>query len=154
MSRVYHRNAARPWPTRKIVKVVVGLILLVPLLGAGTIAELHLSGLHKPHPLLRLVIVEGESMEPTFHPGQQLLFVRRPWRQGSIVIADTGDSYEVVKRVVTQRGDTVVITGDNRAVTASYALPSDKIIATFCCRTGLKFAPPQLRKQPASSPDN
>ena len=150
MSRVYHRQSRPRWPLRKIIEVVLGVVILVPLLGAGTIAVLHLTGLEDPHPLVRLVEVEGDSMEPTFHPGEQLLFVRKEWHEGSVVIADIGEPTAVVKRVWGTEGGKVIITGDNTETTASFRLPKDKIIATFFCRTRLKFAPPEIGKKPAS----
>ena len=134
----------------KILKVVVSAIILIPLLGVGAIAALHLIGLDEARPLVRIVIVEGKSMEPTFEPGEQLLFVRKEWGKGSIVIADIGEPTEVIKRVWDVRGDEVIITGDNTQVTASYRLPKDKIIATFLCRTQLKFAPPQIGRRPGA----
>ncbi len=112
----------------KIVKVVLSALILVPLLGAGTLAVLHLTGLDEPHPLVRFVVVEGDSMAPTFHPGEQLLFTQRPWQEGSIVIADINEKTAVVKRVWAIQGEEVVITGDSVEVTASYRLPKDKII--------------------------
>ncbi len=92
MSRVYHRQSRPRWPVRKIIEVVLAVVVLVPLLGAGAIAVLHLTGMDEPHPLVRLVAVAGNSMEPTFHAGEQLLFVRKQWHQGSVVIADIADA--------------------------------------------------------------
>jgi signal peptidase I len=154
MSRVYHREARPRWSVRKIVGAVLGIIVVLPLLGAGAIAIIHLTQLDSPHPLLRLVTVEGDSMLPTFHAGQQLVFVRKPWHKGSIVIADVGEPAPVVKRVWGGTQDDVIITGDNQQITATYSVSPDKIIATFCCRTGLTFAPPQLRGKPARAGEN
>lgn len=153
MSRVYHRQGHTRRSLRKIVVSVLGAVVVLPLLAAGAVAVAHLTEMDSPHPLVRLVVVEGDSMLPTFQAGEQLLFVRRPWREQSIVIADIGEPSPVVKRVVGRRGELIVITGDNTQVTASYAVPPDKIIATFCCRTGLRIAPPQLQSktEPADS---
>jgi signal peptidase I len=147
MSRVYRSNRRPRWSLGKRIRVAATTIIAVPLLGLGTIAVLHLAGLNQPHPLARLVIVIGDSMEPTFHPGDQLLCLRRPWDVGSVVIADVGEKTPVVKRVVSRQGASVFITGDNAAVTASYTISPDKIIAVYCCRTGLKF-PPTLPPNP------
>jgi signal peptidase I len=150
MSRVHRSHEKQRWSPGKKIEAVLGVVILVPLLGAGGIALLHLTGLTDPHPLVRLVIVDGDSMEPTFHPGEQLLFLRRPWGVGSIVLAEVGEANAVVKRVREWQGDRVVITGDNHAVTATYRLSPDKIIATFFCRTRLNFPPPRLGEKPAS----
>lgn len=150
MSRVYRRpGQPQRSSLRRVVMSVLGAAVVLPLLAAGAVAVAHLTELDSPHPLLRLVIVEGDSMLPTFQPGEQLLFVRKPWQEGSIVIADIGEPSAVVKRVVGRRGDRVIITGDNQQVTASYAVPPDRIIATFCCRTGLRFAPPEMKGKPS-----
>jgi signal peptidase I len=147
MSRSFCRDRKRPWCFRRVVNLVGTVVIVIPLLAVGTIAVLHLVGLHKEHPLVRLVIVIGHSMDPTFAPGEQLLCVRRGWEPGSIVIADVGEKTPVVKRVVSRQDDSVYITGDNAAVTASYTITPDKIIAVYVCRTGLKF-PPTLRPGP------
>ncbi len=151
MSRVYHRQGKPRRSLRRLVVSVLGAAVVLPLLTAGAVAVIHLTQLDAPHPLLRLVIVEGNSMLPTFQPGEQLLFARRPWQEQSVVIADIGEPSPVVKRVVGRRGDRIIITGDNQQTTATYAVPPDRIIATFCCRTGLRFAPPEMKGTPRPS---
>jgi hypothetical protein len=121
----------------------LGTLAAVPILGVGVLAVLHIVGLDSPHPLARFVIVNGKSMLPTFVPGEQLLFVRRSWEVGDVVIADVGEDEAVVKRVVKIKNDQVVITGDNKAVTATYRLPADRIVATLVMPTGLRFTPPK-----------
>jgi hypothetical protein len=143
MSRVYRSTPRPPRPVGRILKLTLSALVVIPLLGAGAIAALHLSGADDPHPLVRLIVVEGNSMLPTFHPGEQLLFVRGRWGPGSVVLADVGEDRAVVKRVWEVQGDRVIITGDNNKTTASYRLPRERIIARFCCRTGLKLSPPE-----------
>jgi len=145
MSRVYRRGAEETRRRRRRLLIsLLGLVLVSPLLLVGAVAVLHLVGLSSPHPLVRLAIVEGDSMEPTFHPGEQLLFLRRPWQKGSVVLADIKEPNPVVKRVVGEYNGKVLLTGDNQEVTATYLIEADAIIATYCCRTGLRFKPPQL----------
>jgi nickel-type superoxide dismutase maturation protease len=63
------------------------------------------------------VVVLGTSMDPTFHPGDRLLLVRRlrPLRTGDLVALDDprGTGLRLVKRVVAIRGDVVKVAGDN-----------------------------------------
>ena len=136
------RTVSRPHRPRRWVRTVVVFLLGAPIIVAGGLAWLHLAGLNSPHPLVRFVQVEGESMLPTFQPGEQLLFVRRPWKIGSVVLADVGEDKAIVKRVVGFRNGRVLITGDNKAVTASYEIPPDKIVATLLIPTGVRFRPP------------
>ena len=150
MARVYRRGAEEVRRRRRRLLIsLLGIVLVSPLLLVGAVALLHLVGLNSPHPLVRLAVVEGNSMEPTFRPGEQLLFLRRPWRKGSVVLADIKEPNPVVKRVIDVRSGKVLITGDNQEVTATYLVEPDAIIATYCCRTGLKFRPPEL---PPSEP--
>jgi nickel-type superoxide dismutase maturation protease len=66
----------------------------------------------------RRVEVDGPSMEPTLWRGDRLVVVRRRRpRVGDLVaVRDPGsDSRLLVKRVVAQVGDEVVVAGDNPA---------------------------------------
>lgn len=145
MSRVYRRGVEETRRRRRHLLIsLLGVVLVSPLLLVGAVALLHLLGLNSPHPLVRLAVVEGSSMEPTFHPGEQLLFLRRPWHKGSVVLADVKEPNPVVKRVMDVWSGKVLLTGDNQEVTATYLVDPDAIIATYCCRTGLKFRPPEL----------
>ena len=47
---------------------------------------------------VRVVRVDGRSMEPTLHDGDRLLCVRRPWKAGSPVVAAV-DGGLIVKRI-------------------------------------------------------
>ncbi|HEY3397027.1 MAG TPA: S24/S26 family peptidase [Armatimonadota bacterium] len=152
--------APRTGHAPRIMLRIFGVVVALPLLTAGAIAVLHLAELDSPHPLVRLVVVEGRSMRPTFRAGEQLLFVRKPWKVGDVVIADVHDADSVVKRVVAERDGEVLITGDNTQGTASYMLPRDRIIATLLCRTGLRFPRAaaeetnRLNTPPSASPDS
>ena len=71
--------------------------------------------------LLRRVVVEGRSMEPTLEAGDRLLLVRplrgrRP-RVGDIVAATDPrpGGRLLIKRVASVQGDRVLIEGDNQS---------------------------------------
>ena len=112
----------------KVFLVLVGLVVL-----------LHLVCLLCRHPLVRLVEVDGVSMQPTFEPGDRLLFIRRPFEPDSIVIADADGDGLVVKRVVDVTGGHVRLVGDNRAESAEYDLPATAIVGVYLCRFPLKL---------------
>lgn len=72
--------------------------------------------------MLRRFIVEGESMVPTFQPGDRLLVLRigrRPRIGDAVVLVDprtygSADEREVVKRVTDQFADgSLEVAGDN-----------------------------------------
>ena len=140
------KTFSKPFCCWRLVRAVLLPLVAVPVVVIGGLALLHLAGLHDPHPLVRFVQVDGNSMLPTFQPGEELIFVRRPWELGSVVIADIGEDRGVVKRVVSFKRGRVQITGDNRQITASYDLPANKIIATLLMPTGVRFAPPPRAK--------
>ena len=67
--------------------------------------------------LVRRVRVEGESMVPTYRPGQTLTALRR-WRRvragDVVVVRDPRDARRwLLKRCVARRGDMVELRGDN-----------------------------------------
>lgn len=69
---------------------------------------------HARHLPLRLVAVEGTSMEPALRPGDRLLVVARPPRVGDVV-ALRHDGRVMVKRVAAIDGSHVTVHGDNGA---------------------------------------
>ena len=77
---------------RILLRAAKVLLVLV-----GLVAILHVVCLLCQRPLVRLVEVEGISMQPTFEPGDRLLFVRRHFQPDSIVIADAGEDGRVIK---------------------------------------------------------
>ena len=104
----------------------------------GILAALHVVCLLCQHPLVRLIQVDGISMQPTFEPGDRLLFVREHFEPGSVVIADAGDDGLVVKRVVDVTGGNVHLVGDNRAESEEYDLPRTAVICVYLLRVPLK----------------
>ncbi len=68
---------------------------------------------------VRRVIVEGSSMEPTFHPGERLTALRR-WRRvrvgDVVVLRDPRDRRRwILKRCVARVGPALEVRGDNPA---------------------------------------
>lgn len=63
------------------------------------------------HILLGISTVQGNSMYPTLHSGDKVLYYRRNtiYREGDIVALRSGDGEELVKRIVAVAGDTVNI---------------------------------------------
>ncbi len=112
-----------------------GLVLTVGLVGV-----LHLVGMQCNRPLVFIAQVDGESMEPTLHDGQQLVCIRAPWDEGDIVVADVGEGYLVVKRVVSRRGEEVRLVGDNRAHSESYRVRPEAVKSVMLCRLGVPHA--------------
>ena len=106
-------------------------------LAVGLVGVLHLVGMQSNRPLIFIAQVDGESMEPTLHDGQQLVCVRAPWDEGDIVVADVGESCLVVKRVVSRRGQEVRLVGDNRAHSESYQVRPEAIRSVMLCRLGV-----------------
>ena len=109
-------------------------------LAVGLVGVLHLVGMQCNRPLIFIAQVEGESMEPTLHDGQQLVCVRAPWDEGDIVVADVGESYLVVKRVVSRQGEEVRLVGDNRAHSESYRVRPEAIKSVMLCRLWVPHA--------------
>ena len=64
--------------------------------------------------VVRLVVVDGRSMEPALQPGDRLLVVRAPLRVGAVVALER-EGRVVVKRVASIDGGDVVVLGDNAA---------------------------------------
>ena len=119
---------------RILLRVAKLFLILV-----GILAALHVVCLLCKHPLVRLVVVEGVSMQPTFEPGDRLVFVRRYFELGSVVIADVGSDGIVVKRVWDLKGDTVRLVGDNRENSEEYSLPRDAVVGVYFCKCPLKL---------------
>jgi nickel-type superoxide dismutase maturation protease len=67
---------------------------------------------HARHLPVRLVVVEGTSMEPALQPGDRLLVVARRPRVGDVV-ALQHDGRVLVKRVAAIDGRHVTVHGDN-----------------------------------------
>ena len=63
---------------RILLKIAKVLLVLV-----GLVAALHVVCLLCQRPLVRLIQVDGISMQPTFEPGDRLLFVRRHFQRDS-----------------------------------------------------------------------
>ena len=114
----------------------IGKVLLVLV---GVLAALHVVCLLCQHPLVRLVEVEGISMQPTFAPGERLLFVRRHFEPGNVVLADAGDDGLVVKRVVDVTDGHVHLVGDNTEHSAVYDLPRSVVLCVYLFRFPLKL---------------
>jgi len=119
---------------RILLKIAKVLLVLV-----GLVAALHVVCLLCKHPLVRLVEVDGISMQPTFEPGDRLLCVRRHFQPGSIVIADAGEDGSVVKRVVRLTNERVHLIGDNREQSAEYDLPRTAVVGVYLLQLPLKL---------------
>ncbi len=117
----------------------------------GLAAIVHFTSVKYNHPLLLLSEVQGESMQPTLHPGERILCVRVPWHQGDIVLADVGDEHLVVKRVAEYKGQQVHLTGDNEQISRNYWVFPQQIKSVMLCR----LAMPSLHsiRAVAQSPD-
>lgn len=63
--------------------------------------------------LLRIVGVDGDSMQPTMQNGDRLLltYTTSGLAQGDIVVIDRYDTAPLIKRVIAKSGDTVEIVG-------------------------------------------
>lgn len=146
-------SPSRPRSWWRILRIALVPLVAVPVIVAGSLAALHIAGRDSAHPRVRFVTVEGESMLPTYRPGEMLLFTRGPWREGSVVLADVGEDKPIVKRVAGLRQGQVLVTGDNRDVTATYLISPERIIATLLLRTGLCFAPPPETEASQVDPD-
>lgn len=101
----------------------------------GLLAVVHLATINQAYPPLRIVQVSGQSMEPTLHEGEQLIFGRIPWQVGSIVLAEVGEDDPVIKRIVAQRRGKLVLSGDNREASTTYEVPPVSLIGTLFCRS-------------------
>jgi signal peptidase I len=112
---------------------IMALVILIP---PGTLALLHLAGTRSPRPWVRLAVVIGESMEPTFVQGDGIVFARLPWKTGDVVLANVGELLPVVKRVEAVEGDSVHIVGDNKPRSATYWLRRSKIMGRMAFRFG------------------
>ena len=119
---------------RILLKTAKVLLVLV-----GLVAILHVVCLLCKHPLVRLVEVEGTSMQPTFEPGDRLLFIRRHFEPDSIVLADAGEDGPVVKRVVRLTDGRVHLVGDNKEESEWYDLPRSAILGVYVGRFPLKL---------------
>ena len=90
------------------------------------------------HLPFRLAIVDGDSMLPTLRHGDWLLFLRRPFSIGQIVLADLDPREYIVKRVaqIKQCGNLPVVTlaGDNAAVSGTYLVRASDIMGVALCR--------------------
>lgn len=105
----------------------------------GVVAVLHLTCVLCQRPLVRLVEVDGMSMQPTFEPGDRLLFVRKHFQPDSIVLADAGEDGIVVKRVLHMGNGQVHLAGDNSEHTAVYDLPRSAVLGVYVGEVPLKL---------------
>ncbi len=119
---------------RILLKAAKVLLVLV-----GILAILHVVCLLCQRPLVRLAEVEGNSMQPTFAPGDRLLFVRWHFEPDSIVLADAGEDGTVVKRVVDVTEERVHLVGDNSEHSAVYDLPRSAVLGVYVGRFPLKL---------------
>ncbi len=119
---------------RILLKIAKVLLVLV-----GLVAILHGVCLRCQHPLVRLVEVEGNSMQPTFAPGDRVLFVRKHFEPGNVVLADAGDDGPVIKRVVDVADGHVHLVGDNSEHSAVYDLPRSAILGVYVGKVPLKL---------------
>ncbi len=109
----------------------IGKILVII---AGILAIVHLVCLRSEHPLLCLARVSGYSMAPTLDPGDRVLFARRAWRVGSIILARVGEPAPVIKRVQYTTDGYIFISGDNKQVSQAYWIRSPQIVGVMVWR--------------------
>ena len=125
---------------RILLRIAKGLLLLV-----GLVVLLHLVCLLCQRPLVRLVEVEGDSMQPTFEPGDRLLFIRWHFEPGTIVIADAGGEGLLVKRVASVTDGRVLLVGDNSEHSAAFNLRRSEVLGVYAGGFPLKFPCCQAR---------
>ncbi len=114
-------------------------VLAIVLIILGLLIALHLVCLLCKHPLLRLVQVAGDSMEPTLSEGDRVLFVRRAWQLGDIVVADVQEDVPVVKRILDIANGELYLQGDNTEVSATYWITPDRIQGVMLCHIPLRL---------------
>lgn len=119
---------------RSVIKLAKILVIVV-----GLLALLHVVCLLCRQPLVRLVQVTGHSMVPTSMPGDRVLFVRKPWRINSIVLADVGEDAPVIKRVAHVTDGDIFLAGDNREQSQTYVVSSDQILGVMLWQVPLKL---------------
>jgi hypothetical protein len=129
---------------RKWVAIIAAIIHVPP----GGLALLHMAGRSSREPRVRFVVLVGQSMLPTLKQGDGLVFARLRWREGDVVLADVGEADPVVKRVDQVKLDQVRLIGDNRAKSAAYIVPREKVMGRLLFRfghyTGLAKAAPRM----------
>lgn len=85
----------------------------------------------------RRVVVHGDSMRPTLHPGDRLLVLRLRIKPGDLVAIRTPDR-TVVKRVTAVTPTTVDAAGDNPAASTDYpSVPRQEVVG----RAVYRYAP-------------
>ncbi len=129
------------------MRIVVNLVKILVAV-AALAAMLHLICWDSKRPVVRLVQVTGDSMEPTLRAGDRLLFIRWPWRVGSIVLADVDEDAPVVKRVGEFRQGWVYLCGDNKLASTTYWARPEQIECVLLCQ-----APLPVPSVAAAAPD-
>lgn len=121
--------------------------LKLAVLFAGSVATVALAMLGSDKPLVRVARVDGVSMAPTLRAGEELLFARKPWHVGDIVLANVQDTEPVVKRIVaTVPGSAIILAGDNRGVSEIYSVHPADLLGVCIARSVVKL--PSLAKEP------
>ena len=110
---------------------------------------------------LRRVEVHGDSMRPTYRPGDRLLVVRRvpgrPVRTGAVVaVRDPRVPGRIlVKRVEAWTDHGVWVRGDNEAQSTDSrhfgAIPPDRVIGTVVRRYGVAVPSDEWGRTPPSA---
>ena len=99
---------------------------------------MHLVSLLSNRPLICLAQAVGNSMHPTLLNGERVLFVRRGWQVGDIVLADVPDVGLVIKRVHAVSDGEVYLQGDNQVVSQDFRVTPDRIQGVMLCRVQLR----------------
>lgn len=115
--------------------IVVKLTIIV----VGALALLNFAMINSSRPLLRVAQVDGVSMEPTLDHGEEAVFVRGPYKVGSIVLANVGDSQPVVKRVVVEVYGNIYLKGDNAEMTESYIVSPEDVLGVMAAHSGIRL---------------
>jgi len=90
--------------------------------------------------VVRLVVVDGRSMEPALQPGDRLVVLPLRARVGDVVAAERGGRV-LVKRVASIDGDDVVLLGDNASASTDSRTFGPVPRSTLLGRAVYRYAP-------------
>ena len=119
---------------RRVIRVAAILLIVL-----GLLVAVHLVCLFCKHPLVRLVQIAGDSMEPTLSEGDRVVFVRYAWELGHIVLADVREDAPVIKRILDVADGKLYLGGDNTAVSETFWITPDQIQGIMLFRVPLKL---------------
>ena len=115
--------------------IKIGAVLLIAL---GLVALADLVCLLCNRPLIRLARVTGDSMTPTLLDGERVLFVRRGWQVGDIVLANVDGDAPVVKRILRVEAGELYLRGDNVAISETFWVKPEQLSGVMLFRCQLR----------------